>query len=74
LTKAFAYARVSTGEQAKGFSLGAQFDEIERYCSESGFELVDRFSDSMSGSKLKERQGLMSMLHSCIPSEHVGPL
>lgn len=62
MTRAFAYARVSTGEQSKGFSLEAQFGEIERFCSERGIEIIDRYSDSMSGTKLTERLALMEML------------
>jgi len=62
LTKCFAYARVSTGEQAKGFSLEAQYAEIEKYAAERGFQIIKQFSDSMSGTKLTERDGLMTMI------------
>ncbi|MBN2543069.1 recombinase family protein, partial [bacterium] len=62
MTRCFAYARVSTGEQAKGFSLDAQFSEIERYCNQRGFSIIERFSDSMSGTKLTERPGLMEIV------------
>lgn len=62
MKRAFAYARVSTGEQARGFSLEAQFGEIERFCSEREIEIIDRYSDSMSGMKLTERLALMEML------------
>ncbi len=62
MTTAFAYARVSTGEQSKGFSLQAQFKEIESFSQERSIDILDRFSDSMSGSKLVERHGLMTML------------
>ena len=59
---AFAYARVSTGEQAKGFSLEAQLAEIKRYANVKGFQIIEQFNDSMSGTKLTERDGLMSMI------------
>jgi site-specific DNA recombinase len=62
MKKAFVYLRVSTGEQAKGYSLEAQLDEIQNYCEIKEIEIVDQFSDSMSGSKLTERKGLMDML------------
>ena len=62
MRKAFVYLRVSTGEQAKGFSLDAQFDEIKEYCEENEIEVVESFSDSMSGTKLTERKGLMDLL------------
>ena len=62
MKKAFVYLRVSTGEQAKGYSLEAQLDEIQNYCEIKEIEIVEQFSDSMSGSKLTERKGLMDML------------
>jgi len=61
--KAFVYLRVSTGEQAKGYSLDAQLDEIKDYCEEKEIGIIEKFSDSMSGSKLTERKGLMDLLN-----------
>ena len=62
MKKAFVYLRVSTGEQAKGFSLDAQLDEIKSYCDSNDIHIVEKFSDSMSGTKLTERKGLMNLL------------
>lgn len=62
MKKAFVYLRVSTGEQAKGFSLDAQLDEIKCYCEEKGILIIDKFLDLMSGTKLTERKGLMDLL------------
>ncbi|MBC8402182.1 MAG: recombinase family protein [Candidatus Marinimicrobia bacterium] len=62
MKRAFTYARVSTGEQAKGFSLEAQLDEIEVYCNNHEIEIISKNSDTLSGSKLTERLGLMTML------------
>jgi len=62
MTSAIAYARVSTGEQAKGFSLEGQLKEIEEYCTQHGIRILERFSDSMSGTKLTERPGLMALV------------
>lgn len=62
MTNAFAYVRVSTGEQAKGFSLDAQFTEIEKYSIKRGYQIIEKFSDSMSGTKLTERDGMMTMI------------
>jgi len=62
MKKAFVYLRVSTGEQAKGFSLDAQFDEIKEYCETNEIIILEKFSDSMSGTKLTERKGLMDLL------------
>lgn len=62
MKKAFIYARVSTGEQSKGYSLEAQFDEIKKFCSEKSISIIDSYQDAMSGTKLIERTGLMSLL------------
>jgi len=60
--RAFAYIRVSTGEQAKKHSLEAQKDEIERFCAENDIQVIGWFEDHVSGRKLVEREGLMQML------------
>ena len=60
--RAFAYIRVSTGEQAKKHSLEAQKDEIERFCAENDIQVLEWFEDHTSGKKLVEREGLMEML------------
>jgi len=62
LKRAFVYLRVSSGEQAKGFSLDAQFDEIKKFCETKEIIIVESFSDSMSGKKLTERKSLMELL------------
>lgn len=59
---AIVYARVSTGEQAKGFSIDAQFTEIKKYCRSKSIKILKRYDDAMSGKKLTERTGLMSLL------------
>lgn len=63
MKKAFIYLRVSTGEQAKGYSLEAQLDEIKDYCEKKEIEIIERFMDAMSGSKLTERKGMMDLLN-----------
>ena len=60
--RAYAYIRVSTGEQAKKHSLEAQKDEIERFCAGNGIQVLAWFEDHVSGKKLVEREGLMQML------------
>ncbi|MBZ0179737.1 MAG: recombinase family protein [Melioribacteraceae bacterium] len=62
MKRAFVYLRVSSGEQAKGFSLDAQFDEIKKFCENKEIIIVESFSDSMSGKKLTERKSLMELL------------
>ena len=59
---AVGYLRVSTGEQAKKYSLAAQREEIEAHAAAQGIQVVDWFEDHSSGSKLIERDGLMELL------------
>ncbi len=64
------YIRVSTITQVKeGYSLGEQLDEIEKYCSANGFNLVETFRDEgISGATADEdelridRPGLLDLL------------
>ena len=64
------YIRVSTQGQVKeGYSLGEQLDEIEKFCTVNGYNLIDTFSDEgKSGAKTDEdetridRDGLLNML------------
>lgn len=66
----YGYIRVSTETQAKqGYSLEEQQAEIERYCKDNGFTLLDIFRDEgISGAKANEdemsieREGLIEML------------
>ena len=63
------YIRVSTPHQVKeGYSLGEQLDEIERFCTANGYNLIDTFRDEgKSGAKMDDeeltvdRDGLMDM-------------
>ena len=64
------YIRVSTVNQVKeGYSLGEQMDEIEKFCTANGFNLIDTFRDEgKSGAKTDadettiDRDGLLNML------------
>ena len=66
----FGYIRVSTESQVKqGYSLEEQEEEIERYCTDNGFNLLRVFKDEgISGAKANEdemsieRDGLIEML------------
>ena len=70
MTKAVGYIRVSTqGQVRDGYSLAYQRDEIIRYCTENGIEIVGIYEDKgISGVKVDEdgltveREGLQSML------------
>ena len=62
---AYGYARVSTKRQeAEGYSLEAQQEQIENYCKANGYELKDMYSESMSGSN-SNRPQLNEVLDLC---------
>jgi len=60
-SKAACYVRISTGEQSH-FSLQAQQGEIKKYCQEHDLEIYKFYSDSLSGLKFEEREGLQKLL------------
>lgn len=49
---AIGYARVSTDEQAKGYSLSTQLDAIRAYAQQRGYELTEVFQDDYTGASL----------------------
>jgi len=55
--QAVLYARVSTDEQAKGYSLQTQFEAGRKYAVEKGYVLVSEFLDDYTGASL-DRPGL----------------
>lgn len=55
------YYRVSTKLQEKKFSLSAQKEELTRYASQQGWNLIDEFVDVESGGKLN-KDGLTNLL------------
>src|SRR5260221_5460896 len=67
--KAVIYARVSTDEQAKGFSLPTQIEECSKYASEKGYDVLYTFTDGYTGESLN-RPGLDEM-RTFITSNHV---
>ncbi len=72
-TKAVAYLRVSTEQQAtEGVSLAAQRKRIEAYCEASGLALGCVFSDEgISGSRASNRPGLDAALKATCASKGV---
>lgn len=64
MVKVVGYIRVSTAEQiGEGkFGLPVQREEIERYCSDNGYELLRIYSDEGVSGSLIERPGLNAML------------
>ena len=53
--RAVLYARVSTDEQAKGFSRMHQEDFLREFCKKSGFEVVEVFLEDESAKDFKGR-------------------
>ena len=70
-TKAYAYCRVSTKRQeAEGYSLEAQRDQIEAYCQQHNLDLKGLYSEAMSGTK-DDRPKLQEALELCKLSDAV---
>jgi site-specific DNA recombinase len=59
--RALIYSRVSTDEQARGYSLSTQRESCQRYCSERGYTFIGSFDDAHSGTEL-DRPGLTALL------------
>src|SRR5215212_8253194 len=56
MIKAIAYARVSTEDQSRGWSLPTQLEAIHEFAERRGMEIITKFTDSETGTKL-ERTG-----------------
>lgn len=56
--RAVLYARVSTQEQVKGFSLRQQLDAMRQYCEREGIDVVGIFEDPAESGRYLERPGL----------------
>ncbi|MGF2146368.1 recombinase family protein [Vagococcus fluvialis] len=62
--RAVAYIRVSTNEQAEhGYSLGAQKEEIEKFCKRHDYEFINTYADEgVSGKNTNKRPGYQQMM------------
>lgn len=58
---AVGYCRVSSQEQAAGYSLDTQAEAIRDYCAERGYAIVGEFADVHSGTELS-RPGMDQLL------------
>ena len=68
---AYGYARVSTKKQeAEGYSLEAQKEQIEEYCKNNSLQLKGFYSEAMSGTK-DDRPKLQEALELCKLSDGV---
>jgi site-specific DNA recombinase len=52
MKEAAIYVRVSTDEQAKGYSLNTQVDACKAYADEKGYKVIGIFSDDYTGAAL----------------------
>lgn len=56
------YIRVSSTEQAEGYSLATQEEHCRSYCDERGYQLVaEPFTDVYTGAQYRERPGLSGL-------------
>lgn len=62
MKKAVGYARVSTSADAQESSYQHQCDYFQHYCKDNDLELVNVYSDKLSGTDVKDREGFLSML------------
>lgn len=62
--RAVAYIRVSTNEQAEhGYSLGAQKEEIEKFCDRQDYDFIHTYADEgVSGKNTNKRLGYQQMM------------
>jgi site-specific DNA recombinase len=52
MKRAAIYARVSTDEQAKGYSLKTQIEACEKFAASKGYQVVEVFSEDYSGAMM----------------------
>ncbi|WP_448575370.1 recombinase family protein [Thermomicrobium sp.] len=58
---AVAYARVSTEEQAKNYSIPTQLEAIRKYCQKNGYDLIAEYTDAASGTTI-DRPGINRLI------------
>lgn len=58
---AMIYARVSSEEQGRGYSITTQIDSARRYCGDKGYTVVGEFTDTHTGTEL-DRPGINAVL------------
>ena len=61
-TNAVIYARVSTKEQTKGYSLDTQIQGCTDFAEKNGFNIISVLSESCSAGEMKNQQKLLKIL------------
>ena len=62
MEKAVIYARVSTEEQANGYSLDAQLDACREYAQSKGYDVVEEYVDAGFCAGTDNRPGFKGMI------------
>ena len=65
MNTAVIYVRVSTQEQAKGFSLESQMDALQEYAITKGIKVLETFSERGETGKTFDRPAFQAMLEYC---------
>lgn len=53
--RAVIYCRVSTDEQARGYSLQTQLDECRKYAKQMKYVILETFKDDYTGESISAR-------------------
>lgn len=61
LPRAVLYARVSTEEQGRGYSIPTQLEAMRRYCEQRGYQVVGEYTDTHSGTEI-DRPGINALI------------
>src|SRR5690625_1266506 len=59
--RALIYARVSSDEQSRGYSLDTQLASIRSYCAQEGYQIIGEFSDVFTGTEI-DRPGMNALI------------
>jgi site-specific DNA recombinase len=58
---AMIYARVSSEEQGRGYSIPTQIEACRRYCDDHGYAVIDEYTDMHTGTEL-DRPGVSALI------------
>lgn len=61
MTSALIYARVSSDEQSRGYSLDTQLADIRRYCTEQSYQVIGEYTDVHTGTD-PDRPGINALI------------